>query len=67
MKLQAYLRDNGLTQNQFINVCKEKTGVSFTQACVSKWVLQKRRPRAEECKAIYDSTEGMVTPNDFYL
>lgn len=67
MKLQAYLNDNNLTQNQFIEICKEETGHTFTQGCISKWVLEKRRPRADECKVIYDSTEGKVTPNDFYL
>jgi hypothetical protein len=67
MKLRTYLNDNNLTQHDFIEVCKEKTGHTFTQGCISKWVLEKRRPRADECKVIYDSTNGKVSPNDFYL
>jgi hypothetical protein len=67
MKLADYLDDKSLTQHQFIEVCKEKTGHTFTQGCVSKWVLEKRRPRADECKVIYNSTDGKVSPNDFYL
>jgi len=67
MKLSEYLQTNHLTQNQFISICKEKSGHSFSQGSVSKWILEKRRPRSEECKVIYNCTNGEVSPNDFYL
>ena len=67
MKLSTYLNVNNLTQHDFIEVCKERTGRTLTQGSISKWVLEKRRPRAEECKVIFDSTNGKVSPNDFYL
>ena len=67
MKLKQFLEDRTLTQEEFINLCKEKTGHTFTQGCISKWILEKRRPRADECNLLFISTDGHVTPNDFYL
>ena len=67
MKLSTYIDSRSFTQQEFIDHCYAMTGREFTQGCLSKWILGKRRPRAIECKAIYIATEGLVSPNDFYL
>jgi|TARA_B100001939_G_scaffold106253_1_gene91814 hypothetical protein len=67
MKLKEYLRANKLTQNLFIRSAELKTGHKFPQGTLAKYLLEQRYPRKKELNIIYQATDGLVTPNDFYL
>lgn len=67
MKLKEYLRENRLTQEQFIDQIQKESGHQLSQGALSKYVVGQRIPRKEEMLALYKSTEGQVAPNDFYL
>lgn len=66
-KLIDFMLDNKLTQDQFLKLIKEKTGVTLSQGGLSKYINDQRIPRKHEMKAIFDATDGEVTPNSFYL
>lgn len=59
MKLAAYLREQGLTLEQFA----QKIG--RTAASVSRLQNGKQRPDWDTMEAIRRETGGLVTPNDF--
>ena len=67
MKLQQYLLENNLSKRQFTKVILVKSGVLIPQGTLSKYVLGSRIPSFENMKAIMESTDGAVEPNDFYL
>jgi hypothetical protein len=67
MKLDAYLKDQKLTQNNFIDIMFDKTGTKLSQGGLSKYIKGQRIPRKNEMIAIFNITEGSVCPNDFYL
>tara|TARA_Y100001972_G_C7522360_1_gene263461 strand:+ start:501 stop:704 length:204 start_codon:yes stop_codon:yes gene_type:complete len=67
MKLAAYLLENKLTQNQFLDLLYEKTGTRLSQGGLSKYIKGQRTPRKAEMIKIYEITKGEVQPNDFYL
>ena len=65
MKLSQYLKENKITQDEFLSMSKEFGG-SFSIHAVSKWCQGQRIPRQDEMRIIYKITDGEVTPNDFY-
>ena len=67
MKLANYLKENKLTQEQFLKKMDSYTGKSISQGGLSKYIQSKRTPRKEEMLMIYEASEGAVQPNDFYL
>lgn len=67
MKLSSYLKENKLTQEQFLENMKQVTGKSISQGGLSKYVQNRRTPRREEMMMIYEASKGAVQPNDFYF
>lgn len=67
MKLKEYLTENKFTHISFINAVEQKTGHSFSQGGLAKYVIGARIPRKREMQVLYDFTDGKVAPNDFYL
>ena len=66
MKLNEYLKQNKLTQDDFL-ILSKSFDASFSIHAVSKWCQGQRIPRQDEMQSIYLITDGKVTPNDFYL
>lgn len=60
MKLDAYIRENGLTDAAFA----EK--VDRDRSAVSRWRSGATVPDADSLKKILEATGGAVTPNDFF-
>tara|TARA_Y100001938_G_scaffold126719_1_gene178912 strand:- start:341 stop:544 length:204 start_codon:yes stop_codon:yes gene_type:complete len=67
MKLDAFLKDQKLTQHNFIQMMFDETGTKLSQGGLSKYIKGQRIPRRNEMIAIYQITKGSVSPNDFYL
>ena len=67
LKLANYLKENKLTQEQFLKKMENHTGKSISQGGLSKYIQSKRTPRKEEMLMIYEASQGAVQPNDFYL
>ena len=65
MELKDYLKTNKITQTKFVETLAEKDLI-ITQGAINKWVNGDRIPRKKEMSIIYKSTNGQVTPNDFY-
>jgi|TARA_R100000149_G_scaffold21073_1_gene8054 hypothetical protein len=66
MKLNAYLKENNLTQKEFLQNTHQNFDTRFSYHALVKWCSGKRIPRPEEMSIIYKATNGVVTPNDFY-
>ena len=66
MKLDNYLNDNNMTQQMFVEDLLVATGRHIPQGTLSKYVLGTRIPNIKNMQAIYEYTQGKVTPNDFY-
>lgn len=60
MKLEKFMRDNGLTD--------KKVGKALKVAKMTVYRYRKGmiRPSNKVLEKIYKFTEGLVTPNDFY-
>lgn len=67
MKLKEYLREHRLTQEQFLDLIKKRSGHKLSQGALSKYVVGQRIPRRDEMMALWQTTDGQVSPNDFYL
>ena len=67
MTLKEFIKENNLTQYQFIEIVKEKTGHTFSQGGLAKYIIGQRIPRKKEMNVIFNFTHGVVSPNDFYL
>ena len=67
MKLSAWLKENNLTQKQFLDLASTKHSGEFSYHALVKWCSGQRIPRPEDMKVIHKATDGNVTPNDFYL
>lgn len=61
MKLSEYLSEKGIPHREFA----EQIGVSAE--AVRLYLLGERTPRRAVIQAIVASTDGRVTPNDFFL
>ena len=66
MQLKEYLKNEQLTQMQFIDICEMATGKTIPQGTLAKWILGVRIPRKPEMEMIHSVTDGQVEPNDFY-
>ena len=66
MHLKEYLEKNNLTQSGFIERVRDVKGVKIPQGTLSKWITGVRIPRKDEVILIYEVTEAVVQPNDFY-
>ena len=62
MKLNAYLKENGITYPQFAEQSQ-----MFSKHAVNKWCNNQRIPSKKEMLRIVEITERKVLPNDFYL
>lgn len=60
MKLNSFLAQNAVSQKDFAKSIDEKV------ARVNWYCLEKRIPRPDVMRKIYEATDGQVTPNDFY-
>lgn len=67
MKLSAWLKENKLTQKQFLEKATSDYSGSFSYHALVKWCSGQRIPRPEDMKVIHQATDGNVAPNDFYL
>ena len=67
MKLSAWLKENKMTQKQFLEIAANSHSANFSTHALVKWCSGQRIPRPEDMKVIYNATEGNVSPNDFYL
>ena len=67
MKLGPYLKENKITQEEFLAKMYATTGKTISQGGLSKYVQNKRTPRKEEMLMIYETSNKQVQPNDFYL
>tara|TARA_Y100000004_G_scaffold28613_1_gene29403 strand:- start:5008 stop:5214 length:207 start_codon:yes stop_codon:yes gene_type:complete len=65
MELKEYLKENKITQIGFVDLLAQND-LYITQGAINKWVNGDRIPRKKEMAVIYKSTNGEVTPNDFY-
>mgnify|MGYP003109343393 FL=1 len=66
MKLSEYLKENKITQEDFLQQAKS-VGATFSIHAVSKWCQGHRIPRQDEMYVIHAITNGAVSPNDFYI
>lgn len=66
MKIQKYLKENNISQESFCKSIEESTGIALRQGSLSKYCLNKRTPKKEIMRAIYEVTDKQVTPNDFF-
>ena len=66
MKLKQYLKDNDLSQREFVKVVLQKADKLIPQTTLSKYILETRIPTKDNMKAITIATEQEVQPNDFY-
>ena len=67
MRLNHYLSKQKISQKEFIHEVYEKTGHRLPQGTLAKYLLSQRIPRKKEMLVIYEVTNKMVQPNDFYL
>lgn len=67
MKLSAWLKENNLTQKQFLEYAASDHHANFSYHALVKWCSGQRIPRPDDMKVIHNATSGKVTPNDFYL
>lgn len=67
MKLSEYLKENKITQNDFLQQAKENHGATFSKFALVKWCNGSRIPRPEDMRLINLATDGIVRPDDFYL
>ena len=65
MELKDYLKSNKITQIKFVELLAEND-LEITQGAINKWVNGDRIPRKKEMSIIFKSTNGEVSPNDFY-
>ena len=65
MKLSAWIKEKGMTQDEFV-LSAQAQGAGFSKHAVHKWCSGARIPRPEEMSFIFDITKNEVTPNDFY-
>jgi len=65
MRLNAWLKQNSLTQQMFLEISRGH-GAEFTMSALNKWCSGSRIPRSQEMAIIYKVTDGQVQPNDFY-
>ena len=65
MKLNRWIKTNGLTQKTFFDECR-KQGADFSVHALMKWCNGARIPRTTEMDFIHKITNGEVQPNDFY-
>ena len=66
MKLSAWLKENDMTQKQFLTYVSEHHEGNFTFHALAKWCNGQRIPRPNDMRIIHRATFGSVTPNDFY-
>ena len=66
MKLSAWLKENDMTQREFLRYATEHHGGQFTFHALAKWCNGQRIPRQADMRVIHRATFGSVTPNDFY-
>ena len=66
MKLKQYLKDNDLSQRDFVKVVLQKADKLIPQTTLSKYILETRIPTKDNMKAITIATDQEVQPNDFY-
>ena len=66
MKLKNYLLKENLTQHEFIKIIEDNSGKKIPQGTLAKWITGMRIPRKDEVKLIYEVTDKLVEPNDFY-
>ncbi len=60
MKFKAYLEEKD------ISLAQASTELDVSTECVRLWAEEKRIPRPDQMKRIYNWSHGVVTPNDFY-
>ena len=66
MKLRQYLKENDLSQREFVKVVLKKADKLIPQTTLSKYILETRIPTKDNMKAITIATDQEVQPNDFY-
>ena len=66
MKLSAWLKQNEMTQREFLVYAVNNCGADFSFHALAKWCNGQRIPRPAEMKIIHHATKGSVQPNDFY-
>ena len=66
MKLKQYLKENDLSQREFVKVVLKKADKLIPQTTLSKYILETRIPTKDNMKAIMEATEYQVQANDFY-
>ena len=66
MKLSAWLKENDMTQREFLGYVTQHHGGQFTFHALAKWCNGQRIPRPTDMSVIHRATFGAVTPNDFY-
>ena len=66
MKLKNYLHKENLTQHEFIKIIEDNSGKKIPQGTLAKWITGMRIRRKDELKLIYEVTDKLVEPNDFY-
>ena len=66
MKLRQYLKENDLSQREFVKVVLQKADKLIPQTTLSKYILETRIPTKANMKAITIATDQEVQPNDFY-
>lgn len=66
MKLKQYLKENDLSQREFVKVVLRKADKLIPQTTLSKYILETRIPTKDNMKAIMEATEYQVQANDFY-
>jgi transcriptional regulator with XRE-family HTH domain len=59
MKLDAYIRESGMTEDQIAE------GTGYSQGTINRLRNGKMNATLEVLKAIHRFTNGAVTPNDF--
>lgn len=67
MKLGAWLKENSMTQREFLQLATERHQGNFTFHALAKWCNGQRIPRPDDMNVIFEATNGSVSPNDFYL
>lgn len=60
MKLAQYLRENGLTLNEFAETC------GTSASTILRIKDGEVAPSKRVARALWDATKGQVTPNDLY-
>ena len=65
MKLQDWLKKEGLTHTDFLVYLKQNNAI-VSKGAVDKWCNGQRIPRKHDMQKIMVATKGEVSPNDFY-